>query len=229
MSVNISLPVYNEKQYYISFTSQMAQRCMHAPFWFSLTKALTLLWCIIYSPSAPAQLSFLKRQRWFGCLEFLYKQCTSSLPLFQRNTNKQTIVCWHTIVCLLVLRWKRGRELVHCLYKKLQTCLPTSRRPAKPYRDGLETRKLLHTATRPNSDFGNEAKSEIGLVAVCNKRQRGSKKERKIQHDRPETKNIFLSLPVCCEHRVQLHKQLCHWKTCWGKKTHDASNKNIQG
>ena len=24
---------------------------------------------------------------------FLYKQCTSSLPLFQRNTNKQTIVC----------------------------------------------------------------------------------------------------------------------------------------
>ena len=32
-----------------------------------------------------------------------------------------------------VLRWKRGRELVHCLYKKLQTCLPTSRRPAKPY------------------------------------------------------------------------------------------------
>ena len=67
---------------------------------------------------------------------FLYKQCTSSLPLFQRNTNKQTIVCWnslteeghccsklfqHTIVCLLVLRWKRGRELVHCLYKKLQT------------------------------------------------------------------------------------------------------------
>ena len=58
---------------------------------------------------------------------FLYKQCTSSLPLFQRNTNKQTIVC------LLVLRWKIGRELVHCLYKKLQTCLPTSRRPAKPY------------------------------------------------------------------------------------------------
>ena len=39
----------------------------------------------------------------------------------------------HTIVCLLVLRWKRGRELVHCLYKKLQTCLPTSRRPAKSY------------------------------------------------------------------------------------------------
>ena len=39
----------------------------------------------------------------------------------------------HTIVCLLVLRWKRGRELVHCLYKKFQTCLPTSRRPAKPY------------------------------------------------------------------------------------------------
>ena len=36
-------------------------------------------------------------------------------------------------VCLLVLRWKRGRELVHCLYKKLQTCLPTSCRPAKPY------------------------------------------------------------------------------------------------
>ena len=32
-----------------------------------------------------------------------------------------------------MLRWKRGRELVHCLYKKLQTCLPTSRRPAKPY------------------------------------------------------------------------------------------------
>ena len=27
----------------------------------------------------------------------------------------------HTIVCLLALRWKRGRELVHCLYKKLQT------------------------------------------------------------------------------------------------------------
>ena len=27
----------------------------------------------------------------------------------------------HSIVCLLVLRWKRGRELVHCLYKKLQT------------------------------------------------------------------------------------------------------------
>ena len=85
-----------------------------------------------------------------SCLEFLYKQCTSSLPLFQRNTNKQTIVSWNsfghsallqsnglrvlldhlteeghccpklfqlTIVCLLVLRWKRGRELVHCLYK----------------------------------------------------------------------------------------------------------------
>ena len=27
---------------------------------------------------------------------FLYKQCTSSLPLFQRNTNKQTIVCWNS-------------------------------------------------------------------------------------------------------------------------------------
>ena len=63
-------------------------------------------------------------------LEFLYKQCTSSLPLFQRNTNKQTLLdhlteeghCCPklfqlTIVCLLVLRWKRGRELVHCLYK----------------------------------------------------------------------------------------------------------------
>ena len=65
---------------------------------------------------------------------FLYKQCTSSLPLFQRNTNKQTIICWNsTIACLLVLRWKRGRELVHCLYKKLQTCLPTSHRPPKPF------------------------------------------------------------------------------------------------
>ena len=87
---------------------------------------------------------------------FLYKQCTSSLPLFQRNTNKQTheddrmlkqfqatvpffskMVCFNirssSCVCLLVLRWKRGRELVHCLHKKLQTCLPTSRRPAKPY------------------------------------------------------------------------------------------------
>ena len=35
----------------------------------------------------------------------------------------------HTIVWLLVLRWKRGRELVHCLYKKLQKswnfCLDT--------------------------------------------------------------------------------------------------------
>ena len=36
---------------------------------------------------------------------FLYKQCPSSLPLFQRTTNKQTIVCSydrlleHTIVC----------------------------------------------------------------------------------------------------------------------------------
>ena len=27
------------------------------------------------------------------------------------------------IICLLVLRWKRGRELVHCLYKKLRTQL----------------------------------------------------------------------------------------------------------
>ena len=118
---------------------------------------------------------------------FLYKQCTSSLPLFQRYTNKQThevdrmlkqfratvpffsqmvyettlgsrrrlntkrgscevwswvkcvkvdvrmTVCnvWMcfnirstSCVCLLVLRWKRGRELVHCLYKKtLEMCL----------------------------------------------------------------------------------------------------------
>ena len=34
---------------------------------------------------------------------------------------------------LVSVTLERGRELVHCLYKKLQTCLPTSRRPAKPY------------------------------------------------------------------------------------------------
>ena len=50
----------------------------------------------------------------------------------------------HTIVCLLVLRWKRGREFVHCLYKKLQTCLPTSRRPAKPYLNNMIFRKYCN-------------------------------------------------------------------------------------
>ena len=57
-----------------------------------------------------------------NCLDHLTEEGHCCPKLFQ-----------HTIVCLLVLRWKRGRELVHCLYKKLQTCLPTSRRPAKPY------------------------------------------------------------------------------------------------
>ena len=60
---------------------------------------------------------------------FLYKQCTSSLPLFQRNTNKQTHeddrmlkqfratvpffsqMVRTSCVCLLVLRWKRGGSL----------------------------------------------------------------------------------------------------------------------
>ena len=81
----------------------------------------------------------------FYIWSFLYKQYTSSLPLFQRNANKQTrevdrmlkqfratVPFFSQMVCLLVLHWKRGRELVHCLYKKLQTCLPTSRRPGKP-------------------------------------------------------------------------------------------------
>ena len=38
---------------------------------------------------------------------FLYKQCTSSLPLFQRNTNKQTIVCWNSFgqQCPSSVKW----------------------------------------------------------------------------------------------------------------------------
>ena len=59
---------------------------------------------------------------------FLYKQCTRSLPLFQRN--KQTHeVGWRRALCqklfhipstscVCLLRWKRGKELVPCLYKK---------------------------------------------------------------------------------------------------------------
>ena len=33
---------------------------------------------------------------------------------------------------------------MHCLYKKLQTCLPTSRRPAKPYLEHFLLEKHGH-------------------------------------------------------------------------------------
>ena len=81
------------------------------------------------------------------CLEFLYKQCTSSFPLFQRNTNKQkhevdrmlkrfraTVPFFSQMVYHLTEEGHLLPEtLVHCLYKKLQTCLPTSHRSGKPY------------------------------------------------------------------------------------------------
>ena len=70
----------------------------------------------------------------------MLKQFRATVPFFSQmvyHLTEEGHCCpklfQHKIVCLLVLRWKRGRELVHCLYKKLQTCLPTSRRPAKPY------------------------------------------------------------------------------------------------
>ena len=71
----------------------------------------------------------------------MLKQFRATVPFFSQmvlyHLTEEGHCCpklfQHTIVCLLVLRWKRGRELVHCLYQKLQTCLPTSRRPAKPY------------------------------------------------------------------------------------------------
>ena len=46
-------------------------------------------------------------------------------------------------VCLLVLRWKRGRELVHCLYKKLQTVLLLVKKKKKKGGGGsfFQTRK----------------------------------------------------------------------------------------
>ena len=44
--------------------------------------------------------------------------CTNNAQAVARNCfNIRSTSC----VCLLVLRWKRGRELVHCLYKNLQT------------------------------------------------------------------------------------------------------------
>ena len=55
-------------------------------------------------------------------------------------------------VCLLVLRWKRGRELVHCLYKKLQTCSPTSRRPGKTLFD-LKNRFLVQLSSNFQERF----------------------------------------------------------------------------
>ena len=64
---------------------------------------------------------------WPWCLLILIKTDNAQAPSLFSNvtlTSRRS----------LVLRWKRGRELVHCLYKKLQTCLPTSRRPAKPYK-----------------------------------------------------------------------------------------------
>ena len=43
----------------------------------------------------------------FHVWSFWYKQCTSSLPLFQRNTNKQTIVCWNSFgqQCPSSVKW----------------------------------------------------------------------------------------------------------------------------
>ena len=46
----------------------------------------------------------------------------AALEALTSTKNKTKCRIQHTIVCLLVLRWKRGRELVHCLYKKLLTC-----------------------------------------------------------------------------------------------------------
>ena len=60
-------------------------------------------------------------------------------------------------VCLFVLRWKRGRELVHCLYKKLQTCLPTSRRPAKPY-----WKKVVTTIVEGEQRLGHTLQWNLG-------------------------------------------------------------------
>ena len=80
------------------------------------------------------------------CPSFSYKQCTSSLPLFQRNKQTHEVdgmwnsfwqqcpssVQWYHLTeeghccqklfhipstsCVCLLRWKRGRELVHCLW-----------------------------------------------------------------------------------------------------------------
>ena len=131
----------------------------------------------------------------FDFWSFLYKQCTNSLPLFQRNTNKQThevdgmlkqfktaaasallqkkgTVAWNwfnipstSCVCLLVLRWKRGRELVHCLYKKLQTCLPTSRRPGKPFFDFCfekkKAKKRMKEEEIAKGDYGPSTRNVI--------------------------------------------------------------------
>ena len=102
----------------------------------------------------------------YACLEFLYKQCTSSLPLFQRNTNKPTIVSWNSFgqPCPSSVDWRRARlpetvstydrrlvsvtlekrEGACALFvQKLQTCLPTSRRPAKPYLVYMQSEKSI--------------------------------------------------------------------------------------
>ena len=54
------------------------------------------------------QLAFAGRREVFKHVwSFLYKQCTSSFPLFQRNTNKQTIVCWNSFgqQCPSSVKW----------------------------------------------------------------------------------------------------------------------------
>ena len=91
------------------------------------------------------------QRQWFSTSHVVYYTWVRPQQLIHRPHPAERARCWIdryrlvligtsiiffeclTIVCLLVLRWKRGRELVHCLYNKLQTCLPTSRRPAKPY------------------------------------------------------------------------------------------------
>ena len=66
--------------------------------------------------SALLQSNGIKWYKWYGLLYHLTEEGHCCPKQFQ-----------HTIVCLLVLRWKRGRELVHCLYKKLQTSFQTKK------------------------------------------------------------------------------------------------------
>ena len=54
----------------------------------------------------------------------MLKQFRATVPFFSQNLKGHLKghccpkLFQHTIVCLLALRWKRGRELVHCLYNK---------------------------------------------------------------------------------------------------------------
>ena len=80
----------------------------------TITRLMSLLSCVVRPPVCEnnycndcVQSPLDIFNKLYNVWSFLYKQCTSSLPLFQRSTNEQTIVCWNSFgqQCPSSVKW----------------------------------------------------------------------------------------------------------------------------